>query len=139
MDMADIEKLYSLASCLQKGLHKMAASLLGDHMPYGLWRTSGGREILFDRGYQPLWQRTANGRVSAADRNEYVNDKAHSEIFYRDVDHCYLDYAGMKRLRGVLVRWGLIPPNKQESKARWDEFRRRRRRRQREREIRGHI
>jgi hypothetical protein len=61
--------LNMLASCLQRGLHKLAAP----YLPCGLWRCADGREILFDRSYRPLWQRRLNGRVEVADPGEWID------------------------------------------------------------------
>jgi hypothetical protein len=40
-------------------------------LPYGLWIDRDGREILFNRRYCPIWQRSGKN-VSAADLKEWV-------------------------------------------------------------------
>lgn len=42
-------------------------------LPYGIWRTSDGREVVFDRHYRPMWQRTPGNRSAAADPAEQVD------------------------------------------------------------------
>lgn len=53
-------------------------------LPYGMWTCADGREVLFNRHYQPIWQRV-NGTVSPADSTEWVSwTKQH--WFYLDAD-----------------------------------------------------
>lgn len=32
-------------------------------LPYGLWTCADGREVLFNRGYRPIWSRVGKGAV----------------------------------------------------------------------------
>jgi hypothetical protein len=41
-------------------------------LPYGLWTCADGRQVLFNRRYRPLYQRSPNGVVSSADPSERV-------------------------------------------------------------------
>ena len=52
------------------------------HLPYGLWTCADGREVLFNREYQPIYQRK-NGVLSPADPNEWV-DYTSQRFFYSD-------------------------------------------------------
>lgn len=52
-------------------------------LPYGRWVCEDGREVLFNREYQPIRQRI-NGVVSYADRNEFVENIVSAEMFYND-------------------------------------------------------
>jgi hypothetical protein len=57
-----------------------------DHLPYGRWPTESGREILFNRHYQPIWERHADGHPVPANRREWVSDiiKEKTVYFYND-------------------------------------------------------
>jgi hypothetical protein len=91
-----------LIDCMRQGLHKMACRLVRP-FPYGLWTCRDGREVLFDRNYKPIWQ-LHDGIVEVADRREWV-EHVHEEIFFDDQLPPHRQYAGMKRLRAIVVRW----------------------------------
>jgi hypothetical protein len=40
--------------------------------PYGVWGCADGRQVMFDRRYHPMWQRSAAGVVTPADPTEWV-------------------------------------------------------------------
>ena len=42
-----------------------------DPLPYGIWRTKDGLEVLFDRRYRPMWQRV-EGLVVRADPTAWI-------------------------------------------------------------------
>ena len=42
-------------------------------MPYGLWTCGDGREVLFNRFYEPIYQRRPGEPVTDADAAEWVN------------------------------------------------------------------
>jgi hypothetical protein len=75
--------------------------------PYGMWTTSNGRQVIFDRAYRPLWERSI-GVVRNADASEWVRDIAYSQFFFDDGQLPYRQCAGMKQLRRVLATWRLI-------------------------------
>jgi hypothetical protein len=52
-------------------------------LPYGKWTCADGREVVFNREYQPIFQRK-DGVVSHADRNEYVKNIVKTEMYYDD-------------------------------------------------------
>jgi hypothetical protein len=54
-------------------------------LPYGKWTCTGGREVIFNREYQPIAQRV-NGVVSYVDRNEWVENIEHTQYYYQDVN-----------------------------------------------------
>lgn len=51
-------------------------------LPYGLWTCADGREVLFNRNYQPIWERH-RGIVVESDRHEWVDFTADA-WFYND-------------------------------------------------------
>lgn len=55
-----------------------------DGLPYGFWRCSSGRVVIFDRHYCPLWQRRRGGIVRRADPTEFVEGVVEQVWFYHD-------------------------------------------------------
>jgi hypothetical protein len=51
-------------------------------LPYGKWTCADGREVLFNRFYGPIWQRS-DGLTTAADSTEWVKH-IQQEWFYSD-------------------------------------------------------
>ncbi len=41
-------------------------------LPYGCWVCEDGRQVLFNRRYQPLWQRQGAGPPEPADCHERI-------------------------------------------------------------------
>src|SRR5689334_21048193 len=54
-----------------------------DHMPYGIWCCRDGRKVLFNRRYQPIWQRMPGELATPANRDEWVR-WAKQRWFYHD-------------------------------------------------------
>ena len=44
-----------------------------DRRLYGRWRCRDGREVLFNRGYRPLWERRPGQPVAIANPKEWVD------------------------------------------------------------------
>jgi len=57
-----------------------------DLFPYGKWTCEDGREVLFNRFYEPIYERRRNSSAELADRKEWVPWK-HQEWFYEDADN----------------------------------------------------
>jgi len=80
-------------------------------LPYGIWVTRSGREVLFNRCYQPIWQRV--GRVvSPADPKEWVEDIVSRKWFWQDPSFPYYgktkaDKQGLAIALEVLSDWGI--------------------------------
>jgi hypothetical protein len=41
--------------------------------PYGIWTCADGREVLFDRDYQPIWSRYPGQPAERANPDEWIN------------------------------------------------------------------
>ena len=81
--------------------------------PYGKWTCADGREVIFNRYYRPIWQRSADGVVSVADCGEQVAFVT-QEWFYTDGSAPWKDYtvnhAVLLTHRACAIalgRWGL--------------------------------
>ena len=53
-------------------------------IPYGVWFTADGDEILHDRKYRPLWRKHPDGTVARADPAERVERVALQFCIYDD-------------------------------------------------------
>jgi hypothetical protein len=82
-------------------------------LPYGIWTTQDGREILFNRFYEPIWQRTEGQPPTPADPAEWVTDIRSQKWFHEDAGsnrETVAKQAGIK----ALTDWGLPVPDKAE-------------------------
>jgi hypothetical protein len=52
-------------------------------LPYGVWTTKDGTEILFSRSYHPLYRRKP-GEPATPDKPRWVHDIARCNYFYDD-------------------------------------------------------
>jgi len=120
---ASMDELYRIADCLQRGAHTEAVDLCyGGDFPYGLWQWRDGREVLFDRNYDPLWKREPDGIIElATSRDTGYSVNVNERFFFiksGNPDHAWhRQYAGMKQLREVLIAWGLIRRSRRERAA----------------------
>jgi hypothetical protein len=73
--------------------------------PYGAWRCADGREVLYNRNYQPIWERLPDGTVRPADPSEWVRDIVEHRWFWDD-GTMHKDV--MKRADAVLREWGIV-------------------------------
>lgn len=75
-------------------------------LPYGVWTCADGREVLFDRDYTPICQRTPPGPASPADPEERVR--------HISSHHFYVDGTPERRKRAaamaVLAEWDFVEP-----------------------------
>ncbi len=75
----------------------------GDGLPYGLWVCANDRELLFDRNYCALWQRSPGGPVTRADPTEFV-DWVQQDHFHDDGTPWRVK---RERQLAVLAAWGI--------------------------------
>jgi hypothetical protein len=75
-------------------------------LPYGLWRCEDGRVVLFNRHYQPIYERLPGGIVQHANRYEWVAF-VQQEFIYDDGTPI-----GKSILLGLrqLQSWGVLRP-----------------------------
>src|SRR3954451_6861436 len=74
-------------------------------LPYGAWTCADGREVLFNRFYEPIWQRRPDEAPSAADPHEWVA-WSKQDYFYDDFVR---DKQKTERGKAVLAAWGIEP------------------------------
>lgn len=68
-------------------------------LPYGIWTCESGRQVVFNREYQPILQ-CENGVYSYANQSEWVKDMVKTEYLYHDgnnpMDYISNKYQGHK-------------------------------------------
>lgn len=79
---------------------------LQDVLPYGKWTRAHGSEVLFNRHYMPIWERSPDGVVRPADHDEWV-DYQHTEYFYFDGNAPRHNADTRERLNQLLKSWGV--------------------------------
>lgn len=70
-------------------------------LPYGIWTCEDGREVLFNRFYEPIWQRPPDGMPQPADPKEWVSF-VKQEWFYSDTTRLKA-----KAGKNALAAWGI--------------------------------
>jgi hypothetical protein len=53
-------------------------------LPYGKWTCADGRQVLFNRAYRPIWERSPGQPAKPADVEEWVEELVREEWFYND-------------------------------------------------------
>lgn len=74
-------------------------------LPYGMWTCADGREVLFNRGYRPLWQRRPGQAATRADHGEWVPFNRQS-WFYTDHNPPWRSPATRRLCEATLAAWG---------------------------------
>jgi hypothetical protein len=78
-------------------------------LPYGKWTCSDGREVLFNRFYEPIWHRCRPAETpEPTDPTERVPWET-QEWFY---DDGVRDRQKIVRGEAALTEWGIEPPPK---------------------------
>ena len=72
-------------------------------LPYGKWICADGREVLFNRFYEPIWERPPGGSARRADPEEWVPYQ-HQEWFFKDRSSPWCRGEGQQRATATLVR-----------------------------------
>jgi hypothetical protein len=73
-------------------------------LPYGKWTCADGREVLFNRFYEPIWQRRPDGAPEPADAREWVGYK--TQVWFYNDGH--REPQKVARGKAALTDW-LIP------------------------------
>lgn len=90
---------------------KPKAFCRANDLPYGLWTCQGGREVLFNRFYEPIWQRQ-DGTISRVDPKEWVPWST-QKWFYDDGTP---ESGKWRAGAGVLSEWGIDIPDWRKNK-----------------------
>jgi hypothetical protein len=74
-------------------------------MPYGCWTAADGRQVLFNRDYIPILERSAPGQpADPADALEWV-PWVEQIWFFNDANPPWIDRATKKRCEAILAEW----------------------------------
>ena len=86
-------------------IKESAKAVRVNDLPYGCWTTAEGREVLFNRGYTPIWERWGEGKPAyPADPREYVMEITNKRWFYNDG---HSEEEKWKRGVAALSEWGI--------------------------------
>lgn len=76
------------------------------YYPYGMWTCDDGREVLFNRAYQPIWERKGSGTAAPAQLDERVKWSKQQWIYDENASPARRRQIGLD----VLKTWGLPEP-----------------------------
>lgn len=80
-----------------------------DALPYGLWTTAEGREVLFSRDYRPIWSRMPGQSAVAADPEERIRF-VREEWIYTGHRPPWRNKARLRECLQALRDWGAPVP-----------------------------
>jgi hypothetical protein len=75
-----------------------------DKLPYGKWTTTSGREVLFSRFYEPLYEKV-DGQVKEADPKEWVEAITKQVYFYNG--RARAEEGVTELAQAALADWGI--------------------------------
>ena len=91
---------------LREGRHRELRWTLGNLLPYGRWTCADGRQVLFNREFQCIWQRASEqAPATAINPHEYIPFVA-QEFFYDNVNPTWVSHATRQKCLGILAAWG---------------------------------
>jgi hypothetical protein len=76
-------------------------------LPYGCYHCANGREVLYDRDYVPICERSPGTSSQMADPREWITGIARQEWFYDDATP---EAKRMKIAEAKLVEWNMLAP-----------------------------
>lgn len=81
------------------------------HLPYGKWICEDGREVLFNRDYCPIWEKSAHGVVGLIEPGTYV-EHTQTDFYFDDSNAPYYNNnITVNRCLSVLDEWGVKENN----------------------------
>lgn len=77
-------------------------------LPYGKWKCADGTQVLFNRDYCPIWQKSKNGVVSSIEPDIYIEKEGPGEFYFNDrTAPWYGDKQSLAECIGILEKWGV--------------------------------
>ncbi|MCL1863617.1 MAG: hypothetical protein FWF78_08630 [Defluviitaleaceae bacterium] len=80
-------------------------------LPYGRWVCSDGREVLFNRFYEPIWERNANinnNQPFRADPHEWIENIVEAVSYYDDGSPPYRGKKTFNKCLSILKDFGVV-------------------------------
>lgn len=75
-------------------------------LPYGKWTCEDGREVLFNRRYEPIWEKQSLSRKAVkANPGEYIRFKS-QDFFYGYGDPPWLSKKTLEDCEAILRAFG---------------------------------
>ena len=83
-------------------------------LPYGIWREADGAEVIFNRGYTPLWRRAPDGTVTRIPHNPDAKvwiEWVKQTFLYETRTPPDRNKAVRQRCEALLREWGVADNN----------------------------
>lgn len=78
-------------------------------LPYGFYKLSDGSQVMFNRNYQPLKKRSAEGILEGIKPNVWVNEIVGNKYLYNDSNPPSLSIETLHRCLDALAEWEIEP------------------------------
>jgi len=114
LKLIDTKREKALARRARRAADETRVTLTEATLPYGIWTCRDGRQVLFNRHYDPIWWRYPGQPATAADPNEWVM-WIEQDFFFNDGDAPWDGWNGQAhakaraRCSAVLKSWGVDP------------------------------
>lgn len=76
-------------------------------LPYGKWSCVDGSEVLFNRDYSPIWERSVTGKISPISPDTYIQYINTVHYFDSGSAPYYGNQRSLETCMGVLEDWGV--------------------------------
>ena len=83
-----------------------APNFMRARFPYGIWECENNREVLFNRGYMPIWQRFNRGKALKMGSMEWIKFTKQS-WFYDDCTAPWFKKSSYIHCLNILKSWGV--------------------------------
>jgi hypothetical protein len=96
------------ASQIRQEAYQIREKWLRARLPYGIWKCADGREVLFNRNYKPMWERSLAQSWDAkrANPDEWVSF-VDQQWFFNDGNPPWDNAKSRARCENVLLEWGV--------------------------------
>ena len=85
--------------------HSVRCNNSRSRKPYGVYLTSAGELVLFDRSYKPMYRRDRHGFVHRDDPGRWVEGIEHKAWFFDGATSPWSNHETRQRITVILERW----------------------------------
>jgi hypothetical protein len=87
-------------------------------LPYGQWLCADGRAVLFNRAYQPIWEKYGGEVFRCESSSEHVLNIVGEHWFWSGRVAPWNDQSALDLSLAILRQWGIIPGGQNDSSKR---------------------